>query len=403
LERTQPDSAQPRGNNQKREASAGADANHEGPRFFRKRGAIHFIPALPFLGACLGSVILLILYHWPSANVPVYYFTVRPAVVWFALLTPLLVSGLIAIRRRWFLLGLTLWFLCLAGSEEIVQCFKPFPDRARTRFQNARMACWSYMEQSNGDVKELSVPLRIVTWNIRCGFDGAAEVVRDLERLDPDVVFLQEYIRGGMPEVDKAFARSEHFAKFHWPKPARPILSRYPIRPLETDTLDPFLGMVCRLEIAPGMEVTCVNAHLSPAVLKTHLLRGWSRTSVADAISRARDELEQLRRTLEVHGAEGAVVLAGDFNLPANYADLPIAVSGLQDCFSANGYGWGKTAPARLPLTRIDLIYVPRSAEVLYACAVPTAHSDHCMALAEVLLPVTRGADVSTLVPLASH
>ncbi|MCK4375074.1 MAG: hypothetical protein KAX19_07085, partial [Candidatus Brocadiae bacterium] len=63
----------------------------------------------------------------------------------------------------------------------------------------------------------------------------------------------------------------------------------------------------------------------------------------------------------------------------------------LKDCFSANGYGWGRTAPAKLPVVRIDMIFVPHHAEVYYASAVPTRFSDHYMMLTEVVVPVRAG------------
>ena len=56
----------------------------------------------------------------------------------------------------------------------------------------------------------------------------------------------------------------------------------------------------------------------------------------------------------------------------------------LKDCFSTNGYGWGKTVLARLPVARIDMVFVPQDAEVFYAGAVPTSYSDHFMVITEV-------------------
>ena len=366
------------------------------PRFLRRRRWICRLLVLPFLAGCLGTVALFLLYRWPTVNVPVYYFTVRPPLVWFGMLAPFVGLGLLAVRWRWFVCGFLLWCVCLTGSEELLQCVKPFAGRARARFESARMAHWSYMEHGDTQPERLDVPLRIVTWNVLRGKMGGEAAVQQLARLDPDIVFMQEYAWPSEASFDKALHRSPHFSEYYLTGGSgRPILSRYPVRVLKTSGPVAWMGSVCRVEIAPGREVTCANVHLQPLELRTQILRGWSRKGIADTIVSTRTELRRVLQAVEEYGTGGPIILAGDFNLPGHYADLNILTTHLKDCFSTNGYGWGKTVPAKLPLLRIDLIFVPRDTEVFYAGAVRTYYSDHHMTLAEVRLPITRQSDAT--------
>ncbi len=138
------------------------------------------------------------------------------------------------------------------------------------------------------------------------------------------------------------------------------------------------------------MRVTCLNVHLTPLRLVAQVLRGWTREDLRKDVAHTRQELATLGDALELLGADGAVVLAGDFNLPPYYPDLLRATADYQDCCVANGFGWGKTGPADFPAVRIDMIFVPEDAKVHYAGAVRTIYSDHSMTLAEVTIPVTR-------------
>jgi len=356
------------------------------PHFLRKRGWICWLLTAPFFGACMGVVILAGLYHWPKANVPVYYFTVRPAFVWFGALAPFLAVGIFGVRFRWFLCGCLLWTIGFATSEEALEVVRPFAQRARGKFSAARMGLLSYMEHNNPGTQIASIPLRIVTWNVQGGRRGGQQLFEQLAELEPDIVLMQEFHPAG--RLLKALKESGYFSEYDIKGRGRAILSRFPVSDL---TLSAPRGKFAawQVEIAPGIRVLCVNVHLSPLALKTQVVRGWSWKGIESAISRTQSELEELRRMLDLYAGRSPIILAGDFNLPPHYPDLRRATAGLKDCFKANGFGWGKTAPVKLPAIRADMIFVPKGATVYYASAVPTNHSDHYMALAEVSMPVS--------------
>ena len=276
-------------------------------------------------------------------------------------------------------------------AEEVVPLLKFTANRARVKFENAQMGFLSYMARGAKEGERLTIPLRIVSWNTHAGTKGAEQAVEELASLDPDIALMQEFAHGGNVGMIEATKRSRHFQGYHvkYLGNGTAILSRFPFSQLPNGPLDEWRGSVWRVQIAPGAEITCVNVHLLPVVIRTELIRGLSWRVLADAVSRTRHELESLRDTLDLYAKEGTVIMAGDFNLPPKYADLDIATANLKDCFSASGYGWGKTAPNPWPVIRVDMIFVPRDAEVFYAAAIPTRHSDHRMTVAEVSVPVT--------------
>lgn len=356
-------------------------------RFLRRRTWLHRALAVPFVSACLGIVALVSLYHWPRVNVPVYYFTVRPAFVWFAMLTPFLLIGVFGVRLRWFVCGCLLWVIGFAATEEVLQCAKPFSGRARDKFSAARMGFLSYMAQTATEDHYLNVPLRVITWNVSGGSMGAEEAVEQLESLEPDLVFMQEFASWRFKE---AMERCGRFDGYYLEGGSEAVLSRFPVTRLPNGPLDERRGTIWRIEIAPGVNIVCVNVHLSPLAVKTQLIRGWRWRRLKGAITRTRQELEELRAELDLYAKEGPIILTGDFNLPPHYPDLRRVTAGLKDCFAETGYGWGKTAPAKLPAVRVDLIFVPGDAKVYYASSVPTRYSDHYMTLAEVSVPIGR-------------
>jgi len=358
-------------------------------RFLRRRTWFCRLAAVPFLTGCAGVVVLLALYNWPSMNVPVYYFTVRPAMVWFAMLAPLFVPGLFAVRLKWFACGLLLWAVGLARTEELFQCV-PLPGgSARERFADAQLGFRSYIEHGGAQQQgSLNVPLRIATWNVHEGRDGAREAVAQLAALEPDVVLMQEFGPGRKVTMTEAIETSDAFEGYSLDGDRQAILSRYPVERLPNGPLPGRLGSVWCVTVAPGAELLVLNVHLSRTELRTQLVRWITWHWLQEAVERTRSELDAVESALEGSSRDDTVILAGDFNLPPHYADLRRATRGWTDCFREAGRGWGKTAPARLPLVRIDMLFVPVGSEVYYAAAVPTQFSDHYMTLAEVVVPV---------------
>ena len=72
-----------------------------------------------------------------------------------------------------------------------------------------------------------------------------------------------------------------------------------------------------------------------------------------------------------------AIIIAGDFNVPARMQSLAPLRESLRDAWQVAGSGWGATVPEFLPLTRIDHVWVSESIEVVSVRVRRLAGSDH--------------------------
>lgn len=332
------------------------------------------------------------IYRWPFVNVPVYYFTVRPAFVWFGMLAPFLLFGIASVKLRWFLCGCVLWSVGLVMTEEVLQSLKPWGGRQREEFQAAKTQFQKDWNDNRVQAAPVCIPLRIITWNIQGGV-SADGVVEQLAALQPDIVLMQETSAWRMRA---AIMKSPYLREFHQ-DPDAAVLSRFPVARLPGGRLPPWTCSAFRVQVLPERAITCINVHLSPAVLRTQVIRRWTWAGIQRAIAGTAQKLGELRAMLELYAREGPIILAGDFNLPPHYADLRKATLGLMDCFAEKGYGWGRTAPSKLPVMRIDMIFVPEDTRVYDARAVATRWSDHYMTLAEIAVPTTQGPHATAL------
>lgn len=201
--------------------------------------------------------------------------------------------------------------------------------------------------------------LRLVVWNV-ASETGLAERVVDLE---PDVVMVQE----SMP------LRSLP-AGYTWHQAFDPaVLSRLPVEPLPSRPIGPWTPpQLLLVTLATRERLLLANVRL---VLPTPVvqLASFPGESGARPHQVRVEQFPRLRRLLEEtaqkHGVRG-IVLAGDFNTPGDARSLDALKPLLRDAWPEAGRGWGATAPAFLPLARIDQcwvsdVLVPLKLEVL--------------------------------------
>jgi endonuclease/exonuclease/phosphatase (EEP) superfamily protein YafD len=349
--------------------------------------------ALSFYGACLGALALLLMFHAPAVNVPIFYFTTRPSFVWFGMLLPFVVLGALGVRRRWFVLGCIFWAASLLACDDSLAWVRPFHDRARMKFEASQMAYLSFTKAHGDDVAVLDVPLRIVSWNVDAGRLGATLAVAQLADLRPDIALIEELEWGEHSAMIDALGASAYFRDYYIAHPTTSnsigILSRFPITEGNSELLRWNSG-VWQVHFAPDRRITCLVFHLSAPDLKMQLLRGWTWQGLHKLLGERREEFETVREMVGLQTDGSPVLMTGDFNVPSNYPDLSIATAGMKDAFSDKGFGWGKTAPANFRVVRPDMIFVPSDATVFDAFAVPTRNSDHCPMVAEISIPVPR-------------
>jgi len=211
---------------------------------------------------------------------------------------------------------------------------------------------------------------RLTTWNIHKGFSPfnrrlTVHALRDsLRDMAPDLVFLQEVqglhlghgkLHGDWPELPQ----HEFLAEDHWHATyghnvsydqghhGNAILSRYPVVDSHNQDVTHYSferrGLLhCTVQV-PDMvrQVHCVCAHLS--------LFAGSRRVQLDAL---------VQRLNKLVPADAPLIIAGDFNDWRNHADVLLAQRmGLTEAFSDGGKP-ARSFPARLPLARLDRVYL---------------------------------------------
>lgn len=241
--------------------------------------------------------------------------------------------------------------------------------------------------------------LKVATYNIHKGLSQfnrrvvLHELRERLRDLDADIIFLQE-VQGErlFSRHAEGFVQPQHefLANGNWPHLAygmnavydnghhgNAIISRYPI--LRWDNQDistnPFESRgLLHCEIAvPGAEhaLHCVCVHFD--------LTKRGRGQQFNAL------VERIRRVVP---ADAPLVIAGDFNDWNNHGRRLLAKElQLHEAFEAKSGGLARSWPARLPLFRLDRIYV-RGLHIQHSETHPWRKvSDHAALSATVALP----------------
>ena len=223
----------------------------------------------------------------------------------------------------------------------------------------------------------------LAAWNRRYVLSELRDAAR---QTGADVVFLQEVIGEKRRARHTGYPQYEFLADTLWPQFAygrnavstgghhgNAVLSRFPISHWKNH--DASVGGEKR-----GL-LHCVLAHAEVPIHAICVHLGLSE-------SHRRLQLDALCRLIRSEvGADEPLIVAGDFNDWRGRADGLVHDCGLRSAFAYEKRGSPRTFPARLPLLRLDRIYVRgmtvHSAAVL--AALPWPHlSDHLPLFAEV-------------------
>ena len=216
-----------------------------------------------------------------------------------------------------------------------------------------------------------SRPLTVATYNIHKGFShfNRRIVVHDMrERLrmmGADIMFLQEVVGHNARHVENHETwpdtpQHEFFAELQWPATAyaknsiyvdghhgNAILSRYPMlrcdhEDISTNRIEKRGLLHAEIEV-PGWDANlhCVCVHLG--------LFGRSRRKQVDLVC----------ARIQALVPDGApLVLAGDFNDWGHRIGDPLRELGVHEVFETMKGRPARSFPARLPILRLDRIYV---------------------------------------------
>ena len=343
----------------------------------RSKSAAHRVLMVLFMGAVLASIGAALTYLWFASSPLVYYVTMRPAYVWFGAVAVLLVVGAFGVKGKVFLAGAAIWLVCFFASEEVLSL-------GRGMFGGSGGTARQQSTRGGQPAEESAVGVfRAVTWNISANPESIDAVLEQIAELDADILFLQECSTGDMLPV--AIARHPGVARYAVVRSIDDAMfSRFAIAAVDEPRIGETDGHVCSVEMVPGVKATCINVHFPPPALVDQVWPAGGWESIVTAEREARERMANLKAVVEDYAQVGPVILAGDFNMPANYAGLRGATKVLADSFLAAGHGWGKTVPATFPMSRIDVMYLSKHFKARECRAVGTLFSDHRPVVADV-------------------
>lgn len=303
-------------------------------------------------------VALLALYRWwGDTTVLGECLTLWPSVLWAPLLGPRALWLWLRGARRQAAAAFACLVIFVGSTTELRSLWRGEPARAST-----------------GE----GLPLRVVTWNVAGGAPFA-----EVEPLRPDIFFLQE--SGPSPEPGTALASMQ------WAETLDPaMLSRFPLRKLPTLRVGPWTEPQVMLAELPGnRRLILVNVRLMLPAIVVAAGAGDLRSLPAAHRDRVGQfvALAALIRDTMIAAGTRSVILAGDFNCPGDARSLDPLRAILRDVWTEAGRGWGGTMTARLPLSRIDHVWVSPDIHVVSARVQPRASSDHRALAVELLVP----------------
>lgn len=231
------------------------------------------------------------------------------------------------------------------------------------------------------DARAAGFPLRVMTYNIHCGFDprghlGIEALARAIEAQDADAVALQEVSRGWVinGSIDLLALLAERlgmayvFAPTADPLWGNAVLSRLPItgvtrRELPSDGLPLRRGFVAvRVDTGDGRPLEVIATHF-------HHRRDPHAARIRAA---------QARALVEFWDGRPRTVLAGDLNAEPDHPEMAtLRAAGLADAYELAGTAPGYTFYALRPYKRIDYLWLSPDLAARDATVAPEPASDH--------------------------
>ena len=237
--------------------------------------------------------------------------------------------------------------------------------------------------------------LRIVSCNVQNFAPEFSLVLREVQRVKPDVVAFQEAIR--LPRL-----LHEHFHGWNqihvrglW------VGSKWPLRLLgeyQSEYFSHLSGIAVEVD-APFGKFVLTDLHLMTArkslveLRPLELFSGESQLALAAATVERIEEARQARAFIAEHQSGLPVVVAGDFNMPTSSSVYRISFGDFTNAFESAAVGFGFTAPCKrfrwwptnTPWQRIDHILAGDSWHVRECHIGQRDGSDHRLIAATLL------------------
>lgn len=225
---------------------------------------------------------------------------------------------------------------------------------------------------------------KVVSFNIRAGLAGEKKIGSYLRQLEADVYCLQE-ARASLanPDHDPVPELKKELPGYSMVRGGTRgelvTFSRFPVLSQKIRKLDSRSRMTDTIVETDRGELRILNVHFivgSPGGL-----------SLSGLEASARQRHDQARAIAKVvRESKTPTILLGDFNTPPGSTAYQILADQFQDSFAKAGFGMGWTFPTRLPVWRIDFIWV-RKLLVHTTHTGPRGLSDHRPVIARLSYP----------------
>ena len=252
---------------------------------------------------------------------------------------------------------------------------------------------WPAPPRSHGE----SQRARVLTWNIFLSSAGTSKIAREIKAQNPDIICLQETLgrRGYVPD-----RTPELIARFPGWHAARAgdvtLISRWPIQNVRSykhpkPSQRRVLAATCR---TPGGPLDVIVAHISTSAPGSRY--GGRRPRNARRLIETATLVQQTAQTrfgqlpvidraiADSRKSGRPFLLAGDFNNPPRGGFHRHMKAQLTDAFAQGGLGCGFTFPAKLPVMRIDYLWLGRGMRARRTYVVPANVSDHRATVADI-------------------
>lgn len=227
-------------------------------------------------------------------------------------------------------------------------------------------------------------PIRVITLNAASFTRG--DPTDDLAAWDPDIVILQEVFPFQTRQIATALFGETGDFRCH---STNGIITRWEMTREVTCPLPNFQNFNhnVTVRLPDQRQVEIANLHLTTAATD---LRLWQRQAWVTHRDNRRKRSFDLELALTIIDKTNhplrPVIIGGDFNSPPGGPVHELLKPDYDDVFRKVGTGWGNTYHRRVPILRIDRLFVNSGLQPVRCCAATTRASDHRMVIADLLL-----------------
>jgi len=193
----------------------------------------------------------------------------------------------------------------------------------------------------------------IMSYNVNQFLFGREGIVDTVCKVRPDILILQEY--SGNAETlkdiqDKLFPDGNSILTHQ-----NAVFSKYHIKEVEWVEVSGYRSIQKLTLDVDDEEVTLCNVHF-PVVVRLNSLRMDDLDTIVEAVDKQRTGRYKLLELVD--NRTGPMIVSGDFNAAPHTILVRTLQEKLQDSFLVGGAGIGNSFDSRLPLVRIDYVFL---------------------------------------------